>query len=224
MSDNDYEYVVVHDSAVTNTTPGSKVEVFLTLDGPPICRNMTDAAFRKKVLTLRDEAVGAIAQRIHELTTWKAPAQARVKEWFGTTDETTRATLLTGLAALTKVMNALTASNFVRPDPDLDRALGCTPNTKNLTGEVAHVCGPDVATHTIAIDRGFCDLPERSAGTLASMQLTIVHECTHFVDTFGSLDYKNTYGQFLGKRLAKSEPTMAIRNADNIAWYILCVD
>lgn len=224
MSENDYEYVTVHDSAVTNTTPGSKVELFLALNGPPICKNMTDAEFRKRVLTLRDEAVKVIAQRNHELSAWKAPAQARVREWFGTADETTRATLLSGLAALTTVMNGLTARNFVRSDPELDRALGCTPNTKNLAGEVAHVCGPDTATHTISIDSKFCELPDRSAGTLASMQLTIVHECTHFTDTFGSLDYKNTYGQFLGRRLAKEEPKMAVRNADNIAWYILCVD
>ncbi|WP_260463903.1 M35 family metallo-endopeptidase [Burkholderia sp. Bp8963] len=98
------------------------------------------------------------------------------------------------------------------------------PNTKNLAGEVAHVCGPDTATHTISINPKFCELPERSAGTLDSMQQTIVHECTHFTDTFGSLDYKNTYGQFLSRRLAKNEPEMAIRNADNIAWYILYVD
>ncbi|ELW9450717.1 hypothetical protein KDW19_20485 [Burkholderia cenocepacia] len=56
------------------------------------------------------------------------------------------------------------------------------------------------------------------------MQLTIVHECAHFGDTFGAVDYKNTYGQFLSRRLAKEAPKMAIRNADNIAWYILCVD
>ncbi|WP_260463904.1 hypothetical protein [Burkholderia sp. Bp8963] len=104
MPEHDYEYVTVHDSAVTNTTPGSTVEIFLSLSGPPICENMTDAEFRKKVLTLRDEALKIIAQRIHELVAWEAPAQARVKEWFGKTDETIRTTLLNGLAELAKVM------------------------------------------------------------------------------------------------------------------------
>lgn len=185
---------------------------------------MTDAEFRKKVLTLRDEAVTVIERRMHELYAWKEPAQASVAEWFGIADEVTRATLIAGLAALVTVMNKLTAKNFVRSDPELDRALGCTPNTKNLTGEVAHVCGPDTATHTVSIDPKFCELPDRGAGTLASMQLTTVHECTHFTDTFGSLDYKSTYGQLLGRRLAKEAPNMAIKNADNIAWYILCTD
>lgn len=60
MPHDDYEYVTVHSSAMTNTTHGSKVELLLAVDGPPICDNMTDAEFRKKVLTLRDDAVTII--------------------------------------------------------------------------------------------------------------------------------------------------------------------
>ncbi|RQU72571.1 hypothetical protein DF141_19910 [Burkholderia cenocepacia] len=224
MPHDDYEYVTVHDSAITNTTRGSTVELLLAVDGPPICKNMTDAEFRKKVLTLRDDAVEIITQRIDELDAWREPARARVREWFGIADEPTRGVLTNGLVALITVMKGLTARNFVRSDPDLDRALGCTPNTKNLDGEVAHVCGPDTATHTISISPKFCELPDTSAGTFSSMQLTIVHECVHFRDTFGAVDYKNTYGQFLSRRLAKEATTMAIKNADNIAWYILCID
>ncbi|WP_175715453.1 M35 family metallo-endopeptidase [Burkholderia ambifaria] len=224
MPHDDYEYVTVHSSAMTNTTHGSKVELLLAVDGPPICDNITDAEFRKKVLTLRDDAVKIITHRIYELDAWKEPARARVREWFGIADESTRRVLVGGLVSLITVMNGLTARNFVRSDPELDRALGCTPNTKNLAGEVAHVCGPDTATHTISLNPKFCELPDTSVGTLSSMQLTIVHECAHFLDTFGAFDYKNTYGQFLSRRLAKEDPTMAIRNADNIAWYILCVD
>ncbi|MFL9893801.1 M35 family metallo-endopeptidase [Paraburkholderia sp. RL17-381-BIF-C] len=220
----DYEYVTLHDSAVTNTNPNSNVNVLVDMGGPPICENMTDAQFRVKVLTLRDEAVKVIAQRLQELSTWQPAARERVGTWFGTSDETTRTALMNGLVALVSVMKILSAKNFIRPSPERDRALGCKPNTKNLAGEVAHVCAPDTATHTIAIDPGFCVLPDRSAGTLASKQLTLVHECTHFIDTFGSLDYKNTYGQFLGRRLAKDEPGMALKNADNIAWYVLCTD
>ena len=75
--------------------------------------------------------------------------------------------LTNGLVALITVMNGLTARNFVRSDPDLDRALDCTPNTKNLDGEVAHVCGPDTATHTISTSPKFCELSDTSAGTFA---------------------------------------------------------
>ncbi|WP_423382617.1 M35 family metallo-endopeptidase [Burkholderia sp. LMG 32019] len=215
------EWFLVHSGAVTNTNPGSMVEV--KIDTTPICKNMKDSEFRKLVLSLRDDAVKVIHQRIGELNAWQPPAQERVKTWFGTADETTRQTLMAGLAALIKIMNDLTGVNFVRPNSYMDKATGCLPNRKNLDGEMAHVCGPDTATHTIAIDEGFCTLPDKSAATLSSKQLTIVHECTHFLDTFGSVDYNNNYGQFLGKLLAKNEPSMAIKNADNIAWHILSI-
>ena len=216
------EWFEIHSSAVTNTNPGSMVHV--TIDTTPICSNMTDSEFRQTVLALRDEAVKVVQQRLRELAAWAPSAQERVRTWFGSADESTRHTLIQGLNALIPVMIALKGWNFVRPDSYMDRATGCVPNRKNVSGEAAHVCRPDTATHTIAIRENFCTMPNKSAATLDSKQLTLVHECTHFVDTFGSIDYNNTYGQFLGKRLAQSEPTMALQNADNIAWYILCAD
>jgi peptidyl-Lys metalloendopeptidase len=126
-----------------------------------------------------------------------------------------------GLKALVPVMNGLTARNFVRVGSEPDRATGCVPGMKNLDGEVAHVCAPDTATHTIAINGNFCYLPKRSASRLSSMQLTIVHECTHFADTFGSLDYPNGYGYSACAWLANDHPDRALTNADSIAWYVL---
>ncbi|WP_243751057.1 M35 family metallo-endopeptidase [Paraburkholderia sp. BL10I2N1] len=182
---------------------------------------MSDAEFRKTVLTLRDDAVKVIALRIQDLSNWNAAAQARVKQWFGKSDEDARTKLISGLKALVPVMNGLTARNFVRVDSEQDRATGCVPGTKNLDGEVAHVCAPDTATHTIAINRNFCQLPQKSVSRLSSMQLTIVHECTHFVDTFGSLDYPGGYGYTACTWFASDHPDRAITNADSIAWYVL---
>lgn len=205
-------------TVVTNTIEDSTHEFFVDLD--PICENMSNADFRKKILRLRDDAVVIVERRIKELTAWSQSAQARMKVWIGSTDADTRSNLIHKLDALASVMKGLEPKNFIRPDPEKERVLGCVPNA-NTRGEVAHVCGPDTATHTIAIARNFCDLPETTAGTLSSMQLTIVHECTHFHDTFAALDDKNTYGPRLSLQLAQSEPEMAIRNADNIAFYVL---
>ena len=217
----DEEWFEVHSGAVTNTNSDSMV--YVTIDTTPICPNMTDREFRQTLLSLRDDAINVIEQRRNELSAWSVSAQDRVKVWFGRTDESTRRKLLSGLNALIRVMNSLTATNFVRPDPERDRAVGCTPNTKNL-GEVAHVCGPDTATHTIAIDTNFCYLPKTSAGKLSSMQLTLVHECTHFLDTFGTLDYPNGYGHTACNWFARDHADLAINNADSIAWYILARD
>jgi hypothetical protein len=217
----DYEFVTVHDSAVTNTTPNSMVTVVVDTSGPPICDNMSDPEFRKTVLTLRDDAVKVIDLRIQELSEWGATARARVKLWFGKSEEDTRTKLFVGLRALVLVMNGLTARNFVRVGSEQDRATGCVPGMKNLSGEVAHVCAPDTATHTIAINRDFFYLPQKSASQLSSMQLTIVHECAHFADTFGSVDHPKGYGYTACTWLAKDHPDQAITNADSIAWYVL---
>lgn len=205
----------------SNTVRGSKVIIPLSLNGPPTCPNMTDAEFRKLVLGLRDEAVVIAKQRIAGLARWTPDTQARVVEWFGSSDSTVRTRLTAGLGALVTVMSNLTAKNFVRPGSDADLATGCLPNMKGLDGEVAHVCRPDTATHTIAININFCSLPDRSASNLSSKQLTIVHECSHFIDTFGSEDYPGAYGRWACERLAKEHPEQAIRNADSIAWFVL---
>ncbi|UOB57477.1 M35 family metallo-endopeptidase [Burkholderia pyrrocinia] len=200
-------------------TASSKLGI--SLDGPPICPNMTDSAFRKRILELRDEAVEITLRRRMELMRWNPATEARVIEWFGSANIDTRRRLTSGLDALARVMASLGPGNFVRIGSDADRATGCLPNMKHLDAEVAHVCRPDTATHTIAINLPFCSLPERSAGNLSSQQLTIVHECAHSADTFDAGDHPAAYGRSACAQFAKRYPGMAIRNADNIAWFIL---
>ncbi|WP_322026628.1 M35 family metallo-endopeptidase [Burkholderia sp. BCC1977] len=191
------------------------------LDGSSMCPNMTDSAFRKRILELRDEAVAITQQRRRELMRWSPDAEARVIEWFGSANDDTRRRLAFGLDALADVMARLGPKNFVRTGSDADRATGCLPNMQHLDAEVAHVCRPDTATHTIAINLPFCALPERSAGNLSSQQLTIVHECAHFSDTFDAEDHPGAYGRSACTQFAKRYPCKAIGNADNIAWFIL---
>jgi len=209
-------------TATTNRIPNSSVDIFLDFDAPPICPNMTDAEFRKSVLKLTSEANAMVQKRLGELSRWASVDKQRVQTWFGVSDDATKARLIEGLTKLSKVLSRLAPKNFIRSSLETDNATGCAPNLKNLTGEVAHVCGPDTATHTISISPNFCALPERSAGKLDSKQLTIVHEATHFYDTFGSKDH--AYTQFNTRRLAQSDPELAISNADSIAWYVLCTD
>ncbi|TCK37928.1 lysine-specific metallo-endopeptidase family protein [Paraburkholderia sp. BL8N3] len=215
------DYVEVA-TATTNTTPNSNVNVFLSMDGAPICPNMSDAQFRAKVMQLRDDAVRLISLRIGELTAWKPNAQARLVQWFGNSDPATRPSVMIGLASVNVVLAGLTPSKFVRSSPDIDRATGCTPATKNLDGEVAHVCAPDTATHTISISPMFCTLPDKTLSSKDSKMLTIIHEATHFLDTIRTSDH--AYGQFLSRRLAMQSPEKALKNADNFAWYVCSVD
>jgi hypothetical protein len=219
MPNSDYVDVA---TVTTNTTPDSNVDVFLSMDGEPICPNMTDAEFRATVMRLRDDAVRLISLRISELVTWAPVTQTRLVEWFGPSAPATRQSVMIGLSAVNAALARLTPKNFVRSSPGTDKATGCTPATKNLDREVAHVCGPGTATHTISISPLFCTLPDRSRSTKDSKTLTIVHEATHFLDTIGTFDH--AYGQFLSRRLAKESPERALKDADSFAWYVCSVD
>jgi peptidyl-Lys metalloendopeptidase len=206
-------------TCTTNQTPNSEVEV--RINTVPICKNMTNADFRKHILEARDRAVKLVKFRKAALTSLLPSEKARLQAYFGSTDDSLRQTLQNGLDALCSVLESLTAANFVRPGSDQDNATGCLPNPNYQSGTVAHVCGPDTATHTIAIHDAFCVLPFGLRSGKESWETSLLHECTHFADTFGSIDYNNIYyGTHQAQLLAKIEPSMAIKNADNITWYV----
>ncbi|WP_198155320.1 M35 family metallo-endopeptidase [Candidatus Burkholderia verschuerenii] len=182
---------------------------------------MTNAEFRKHIMEARDSAIKLVKFRIVALSTLWGSEKARMQVYFGSTDDGLKQTLQNGLGALCSVLQNLEFGNFVRPGSDKDKATGCLPNPNLQNGTVAHVCAPDTATHTIAIHDAFCALPFVTRPGKDSWELTLVHECTHFTDTFSSIDYNNIYyGPHQTQLLAKIDPKMAVQNADNIAWYV----
>ncbi len=192
-----------------------------------ICPNMTNKEFCSLVLQLRDQAVALISnKRLPELARWDTDAQARVKEWFGVADSSTREHLQQGLTACKRVLEGLGCENFIRYSEANKKNLGCI-FPSNTAGTIAAVCKPDVATHTIAIGLDFCGFPDNmliyGTGKVRdgdSKLLTLIHEVTHFDDTFGSFDawygtkYARDHAENPGSRI----------NADSIAAYILGVD
>jgi len=215
MSDVDWVEV---GSGVANSTPGSNVDIFLSLDGPPICENMTDAEFRRTVFKLRDDAVKLVERRVRELTRWDSSARTRVAEWFGKRDEATRQHLIAGLTSELAVLLSLGPKNFMRSSPELDAYLGCLPNTKGVRDEVAHVCAPNITNRVICISPKFCTL--RNHNMYADSRLsTIIHEVTHFIDTFGARDHMYSVSSYLAI-WGRSNPGLAIENADSIAGYV----
>jgi peptidyl-Lys metalloendopeptidase len=217
----DQEWITVG-SVTLNDTPNSIVR--LPINDLPICPNMRNPEFRDMLMKLRNEAVKLIDARILALATlWSDRSEKpRFRMWFGSTDEDLRRTVCTNLIKLCDVMKALKPENIVRNDPQSESVLGCTPaNDGREEATAAHVCGPDTTTHTIAIHEKFCTLPDRPRGKMDNKLATLIHECTHFADTFASFDYKRLYyGEFMARRLATEDPKLAIQNADNIVWYI----
>jgi hypothetical protein len=199
-----------------------------------ICPNLTNKEFAELALTLRDEAPLLAGQRTSELERWDKKAQASVLEWFGDPGflereahlSDLRKHLMLGLVGCARVLGALMPENFVRWSPTAHEHVGCVNPHPNLEGVAAQVCKPDVKTHTVAIALPFCELRRSTKvyGTDTyregdSQLLTLIHEVTHFDDTFGSSDLWN------GAKNARAHAAdpASRNNADSLALYILGV-
>ncbi len=215
--DENEEWFLVHDSAVTNTNPNSMVEV--KINTRPICENMTNREFREIVRNILTHAIPLVDRRISALQTWQTSEHARVARWFGRSDESARRILLNGLPRVAIVLRSLTPGNFVRASPEQDKMLGCTPNPVSAEQEAAHVCGPDTATHTISISPKFCTMRHWSADSDSRVS-TVIHEVTHFLDTMATKDSKYTIAYTL-RDWARDNSNLALNNADSIAGYIV---
>ena len=219
MSDNT-EWETVHDSAVANTNPDSMVHV--TINTTPICQNVTNQEFRQIVMKVRDAAVLLVKERIAAFSKSDDQESARVIYYFGRADDEIRGALAAGLPRLLSALQELVPEKIVRWDNALNRNLTCalTPDSGQNR---ASVCKPDSAKRIIAIYTAFCT---DSNGELwhAAKVKTLIHECTHYTDTFNSDDiaYGNTDSGM--HAFALGNPDKAIRNADSIAGYIATFD
>lgn len=214
------EWVTVHDSAVTNTKPDSMVTV--KINTTPICKNMTNRQFSEIVMKARDASVILIKDRIDAVTRWDASERARAQTYFGRADEEIRGTLVKGLPRLLAAMQELVPQKIVRWDSELSRNLTCTVVPDNGNNH-ASVCKPDSEKRVIAIYQKFCTDPY---GDLyhASKIKVLIHECSHYTDTFNSDDIIYSDTEIGMKVFAMNNADCAIRNADSITGYIATFD
>ncbi|NTZ86757.1 hypothetical protein FCJ61_28130 [Burkholderia metallica] len=220
MPNPDDDYVLVHDTAMTNTRPGSKV--YVDINTKPICPNMSNEEFRKIVMRARDEAVRLIDDRIAALVRWDAGEQARVTTYFGHANAQIHGTLSAGLPRLRAAMQELVPEKIVRWDSETSRNLSCAIVPDSGQNRAA-VCKPDSDKRVIAIYSSFCSDPFGELYHEAQIKV-LIHECTHFTDTFDSDDamYGNSES---GMRIfAMNNPDLTIKNADSITGYIATLD
>ncbi|MHA7679218.1 M35 family metallo-endopeptidase [Cupriavidus sp. PET2-C1] len=187
-------------------------------DSDRICPNMTNEEFARLVMERRNKAVSLVDKRLTELKRWSSADKFRVSEWFGSDDAPTRTSLTAGLGRLRGVLAMLTPDNFVRYSESAMAHVGCTSNSKKKVGVVAEVCAPDTRTHTIAIHLEFCELRDYSY-TADSQVSTLIHEVSHFADTFGARDIEYFMSECL--KFAKTRPELTLQNADSIAGYVI---
>lgn len=201
----------------TNTTPGS--QRFADVDMRPICENMTNPEFRKMFSEVQARAAALLDTRAAALQAWSKSERDRVFKWFGRDDEPTRAILLNGLTKVASVVRTFNEHSVVRAGSAADLATGCTLNPVDTAQEAAHVCAPDTATHTIAISPKFCTMRPWSAYSDSRVS-TVIHEATHFLDTMATTDEKYTITPMLSE-WGRTHPSLAIKNADSVAGYVV---
>lgn len=214
------EWTTVHDSAVTNTNSDSMVHV--TINTTPICPNMTNQEFRKKIMKVRDAALALVGERIAAVEKWDVQEKARASIYFGRADAEIKNILAIGLPKLLSALQELVPERIVRWDDSMNRNLSCAvvPDSgQNRAG----VCKPDSEKRVIAIYGAFCSDSDGELWHGAKLK-TIIHECTHYTDTFNSDDimYGNTESGMHAFAIGNAE--RAIRNADSITGYIATFD
>ncbi|MCE4574116.1 M35 family metallo-endopeptidase [Caballeronia sp. CLC5] len=208
------ELFEVH-SSMTNTIEGSSVIVDANMER--ICPSMTNAQFRGLMMKLRDIAVTMIDERCALLSqNWRSERE-RVKTWFGSDDEQVRQVLLSGLPRLKIAMLELTPDKFLRYDDEKARTLSCVPLVDNRNND-ASVCKPDSERRIISFYSHFCTTAAAKLDNENKLK-KLIHECTHFTDTFDSVDTAYGYGRAL-QIWGKMNPTKTINNAGSIACYI----
>lgn len=187
-----------------------------------ICPNMTNAQFAELIMRLCAELVRRTQIRLGELQRWNTQDQRNLVTWFGVADNATREILLGGLNRMLHVFKSLTPANFVRYSETALQHVGCVPKPGANKREVAAaVCKPDIATHTIAIALSFCTLRDDS-DRVDSQILTLAHEVSHFIDTLDTDDEE--YRIWNAIALARKKSPICIKNADNVAAYIVVHD
>jgi len=216
--DENEEWFLVHSGAATNTNPGS--QVYVSIDTTPICPNMTDNEFRIMARRLLNWAEKAVDRRIKDLETNNKNTKERMQFWFGKGDDKTRRYLLSGFERVSTTIKSLAPASLVRSDPNTDRILGCTPNLKDLDREAAHVCAPNTTRKLISIGMKFCSGLRDEDEHHDSRISTIIHEITHFKDTFASEDHMYSISTPLAL-WGQHNPELALTNADSLAGYVL---
>lgn len=212
------EWFEVHSGAVTNTNPRSMV--YVSIDTTPICPNMTDNEFREMARRLLKWATSAVDRRLADLRRNDGATKERMQYWFNRSEEATRQYLIGGFVRHSSALKSLTPTSLVRSDPNLDRMLGCVPNLKNVDREAAHVCGPNTERRLVSIGMKFCDGLRDQNMYRDSRLSTLIHEVTHFTDTFGSSDAR--YGlDPVAAEWGRNNPDQALRNADTLAGYVI---
>ena len=163
-----------------------------------------NAAHRGQVAAMVEQALddqrALLETKIVELRRWDRRAQANFVTWFGTLDGRARQLILARMTTVLKINEAYRVANFRRALPP-------------QSGLFAFVHPNDYSR--IFLGKAFVQAPAVGTNSRAG---TIVHEMSHFAIAGGTKDY--AYGTANCRALARSNPSLALTNADNFEFYV----
>lgn len=188
-----------------------------------ICPGMTNEAFVNEINSIKNRLINILLlETIPAVSKWDDKVKAKAIKWFGTDSKELRQILLDGYTNSVAVLRKIEGKNFIRADSIKVDPIsgkdpyGCTPANISA-GTVASVCPID-ESHHINIYPDYCELKE--VGYNSSHKLSVIlHEVTHFKDTFSSLD--RAYTEVASLRLVKNNPAQAQQNADSFTLFAL---
>jgi len=184
---------------------------------------MTNKEFRREVMRARDIGVELVKKRIKTVTLWDEKEQERAQLYFGRADMEIRHTLGAGLPRLLRAMQELVPEKIIRWDSKTGKVLSCGRLEPDSPQVHAAVCKPDSEKRIIVIHAAFCESPFGHLSNVCKVK-TIIHECTHYIDTFDSKDHIYADSEAGASIWAKNHPNVAIENADSITGYIATFD
>jgi hypothetical protein len=170
----------------------------------PAGPRLKDTAEKGRVAAMVDQALNDQARllklRQAQLRRWDSRARAHFAVWFGTTDERAREMIFERAERLLKINDAYAVRNFHRAVP-------------SRPGIFAFVHPTDPTK--VFLDRQFVLAPALGTNSRAG---TITHEMSHFTIAGGTKDH--AYGTDKCRALAKTNPALALTNADNFEYYV----
>jgi hypothetical protein len=137
--------------------------------------------------------------KAEELKRWGQGDRVVFFKWFGTTDGQARERIYHRLGILTKLNERYSVQNFRR-----------APHREGVFAFVR----PNDPTK-LFVDMAFVTAPRVGENSRAG---TITHEMSHFLIAGGTKDH--TYGTRNCKALARSNPELALSNADNFEYWV----
>jgi uncharacterized Zn-binding protein involved in type VI secretion len=146
--------------------------------------------------------------KLTELDRWDAPPQAKFQKWFGKTDASAKATIKVRIEKIQTLLKTYSDANFQ----------GAGKENDNSTFAMVD----PVDDQIVYLANGFTNSPMTGADSAPGV---LAHEMSHFKTIGATNDVEDAhgikyYGTERSAELARQDPSLALKNADNFEYFI----